>query len=235
MRPYDDSIATNPITEMCIVLDVDETLVHTFESLHDLLHIDVSNTYYKKIKRRSYNFVYRTYSENVANPSFNRLVGIKRPFLDEFITFCFNYFKYVIVWSAGEDSYVRSICRQIFKDRKPYAILTRNKCAGDKYNKPLSILFNDPLFRNSITERNTIIVDDKYESVSSNINNAIIIPPYIPTINDLVDGNDDDVYLLNLITWLQNYKVLTNTDITHISKSSVFDDTNIRDKFMAIP
>lgn len=72
-----------------LVLDLDETLVHTFDNFESFYKIKESLS--PQLKRRLYSF--RLDGEFYW--------GIKRPYLDEFLKFSNNYFTKVGVWSAG--------------------------------------------------------------------------------------------------------------------------------------
>lgn len=87
-----------------IVLDVDETLIHSSTS---------------KRKKQEDSFQISGYQ------------CIRRPHLDKFIEHCFDRFDHVVIWSAGTEDYVHEICEMIFSDRKPHLILTRDDCELD--------------------------------------------------------------------------------------------------------
>ena len=75
---------------------------------------------------------------NICN---NGYTIYKRPYVDNFIEWCFNNFDGVIVWSAGTKDYVYDIVRHLFKSTyKPTMVLTKDSCTTDEYHKDVSIL-----------------------------------------------------------------------------------------------
>lgn len=116
----------------------------------------------------------------------------------EFVDFCFKYFKEVIVWSAATLDYVNSIVDNIFKSRKPDRIYSRNDIVHEdgSYTKPLSKILFD------ITD--VYIIDDNIGNFKYNMNNGILIPPFL-------GGHDND--LLKIQTWFLRDDVISTRAI----------------------
>lgn len=95
----------NSLTNHSIILDVDETLVHTFgeESIDPAILDSLNPT----CRSRIYLFTEDDFSGN-GDKSY-ACYGILRPGAEGFMNFCFSYFRNVIFWSAGADTYVRKI------------------------------------------------------------------------------------------------------------------------------
>lgn len=206
------------VTDKSIILDMDETLIHSFERDISPGEIDIEDSNNYDIRDRIYFFKYRKFGSK-------KIIAVKRPYLDDFIEFCEWYFKYVIIWSAGEDTYVKENCKKIFNGhRKPWLILTREKCHGYDMTKPLKYLIENNLLNNEITYKNAIIVDDRESTfLEDNPENAIHIPQFtIPSLSprDIRTSNDDS--LLKIILWLQNGEVLTSSDVRTLDKREIF-------------
>jgi TFIIF-interacting CTD phosphatase-like protein len=149
--------------------------------------------------------------------------GIKRPDLDKFLAFCDKYFSIVIIWSAGEKTYVNKIVKEIFRDhRQPDLILTREDCVhmsnvqGD-YHKPISKIKE---YFPDLDEKLILALDDKKDNFRDNMDNGIHIPRFAPR---LADGfNTKDGSLSNLIHWLMSDEVMTSNDVRNLDKSRIF-------------
>lgn len=203
----------NPSTNKTIVLDLDETLVKTCEDMVSLKNSKLlTNPDYYHVRSRLYNI----YLEK-SKPC---LWGIKRAYLDEFLEFCFQYFKYVVVWSAGMNDYVHEICSIIFKDHPcPDAILTRDDCVyhRGKYTKPLEKVHD--LF--NIRKCNTIIVDDRDDIVENNSGYGIVIEPFDPHPRKFAETDTDDT-LLKIKEWLENEHVVYTNDFIRVLDTNPF-------------
>lgn len=175
------------VTKFTIVLDLDETLIHTYRD-------PVKDGEYTVELGEPGNYIY--YS------------GTLRYGLHDFLVFCFMYFKNVIVWSAGTKEYVYEICDIIFKDipYTPDKILTYDDIViyddSGEYYKPLSKIFNS-----KITRHNTYFIDDRGENFIEDIDNGITIPPYT---------GEQDICLLKLKNWfLQDH--IVGMDVININ------------------
>lgn len=138
--------------------------------------------------------------------------AIKRPHLDEFLIFCFEHFDNVIIWSAGQKEYVDCLIEKIFDPLRgipePKYVFTRNDCVNIRKNskiptKPLEIICNHENFKGVVTLENTWLLDDLEINFVKNHSNGILIPAYIPecNINNIVELNKKDDYLLKFINW----------------------------------
>ena len=136
---------------------------------------------------------------------------IPRPYVKQFLSFCFTEFKSVSVWTAAVKSYadnnLKILTEFIPPNKKFDVIFTRKNCTPKFsswgscyfticYTKPLRKLWkrNDGVFKKT----NTIIIDDTYQK--QNYGNAIQISEFNqPTICE-----EMDTVLLQLINFLQN-------------------------------
>lgn len=190
------------LKDKCIVLDLDETLVHSSEEGVDTLArlklLTHPDTY--PLRSRLYAF-----DVDEGHGRGSRMWGIRRPHLDTFLDFCFNNFGVVCVWSAGTPNYVESICGQIF-DEYPQRIFTRTQCKPTTYEgdsihtKPLQTMTQT---HPKMSLSNTIILDDKPYSFVENPYNGVLIPEYRPKYK-IEDLAADDITFLKLIAWFES-------------------------------
>ena len=199
-------------TNFYIVLDMDETLLHTL--FGNIEKIKKENIFTDKkhfhIRNRIYRFLYKRGEE---------FWGIFRPHIKEFLTWCHSYFVKVIIWSAGEKVYVEKAINEIVKSTgiPPFdIILTRNDCSTVDKNltKPLDYIFKKVSGAN---EKNTFIIDDRIDNFHHNPRNGILIPQYHPSYD--IDGiKEDDDTLLLIKKWFEKPEVKRSVDIRTLSK-----------------
>lgn len=188
-----------PATDKVVVLDLDSTLIATQDHLEDYNSMPFKNQ------------CYTINVKELTNGKFSRqdMWGIKRPYLDDYLLFCFNYYRLVIVWSAGTKPYVEAIVATIFKNlRPPHLIWTKDDIEMDNDNilKPLSKLIQkNPHLKLSLDK--IMVVDDNESTFQHNLPNAIHIPPFEPTVNALLP--DDDA-LLKIKNWCLLPQVMKN-------------------------
>lgn len=223
-------IPAKPLTDKCIVLDLDETLVHSHgEANIDLLKqlkiftdpnlIDLRDRVYKITMD---DVVYKR-----GTGEKTEMWGILRPHLREFLIFCFTYFKLVIVWSAGRKNYVHAIVDQIFKDlRRPHIIYTFDdieKLPNGTLIKPLNKIINNiPGMKKHMGLENTFIIDDRTSVFHEpNPDNGIEIPAYKPTFNAKGIKADNNG-LIQLMNWFMKPEVINSRDVRNLDKSKIF-------------
>ena len=120
----------------------------------------------------------------------------KRDHCDDFLHFCFTYFTEVIVWSAADEEYVNQIVDNIFIERQPDAVYNRSHTRFldlTDHLKPLSNILSDL--------NHVYIIDDRMENFRENIDNGILISPYI---------GEKDVDLLKIQKWLLADETIQN-------------------------
>jgi len=221
-----DDITTSK-TDKCIVLDLDETLIHTSERISQLEKTEIlSNSKYFYLRERVYILELEDIVDKPGMGVTTKMWGVKRPGLHEFLLFCFSHFKIVAVWSAGKPRYVEAICNEIFKDlHDPHIIFTWDHCEYEQKNelveKPLNKIikeFNDT--RMNIT--NTIAIDDR-KSTFSNVNkdNGILIPRYEPIMN-IKNISKDETSLKELQTWFEKDEFVKCDDVRKLNKETIF-------------
>ena len=211
-----------PLTNHTIVLDLDETLVHSDEDMKKYSELNLeSNPDFKGIDMS------RFYVINLVDPETgykSELWGITRPHLHMFLTFCFNYFENVCVWSAGQTKYVESVVQKVCAPLKaPHLIYTYPKCVQNDgiLQKPLlRMISENPALKMSL--EHTFILDDR-KSVYSNCNpsNGIQIPAYMPP--PIASTLKEDEQSFNkLIRWFMTPEVILAEDVRMLDKSCIF-------------
>jgi hypothetical protein len=176
--------------------------------------------------------------EDLEKPGYGskyEMWGITRPHLHRFLSFCFSYFRLVMVYSAGKRQYVESIVDHIFKDLPyPHLVLSYDDLKKDKNGKVIKINGRDvikPLTTvmnaNSLTidyvrPTNTLGLDDLPSTYSDNKGNGILIPAYGPELNEKSLAEEDG-NLLKLENWLMTPEVINCKDVRSLDKSKIFD------------
>ena len=214
------------IKDKNLILDLDETLVHTYNDYHNL---DLLLDEYMSKKTRPYivdaPFIH---NDEIIN---GRLWGSTRPHLDKFLRYCFKNFNQIIIWSAGTARYVKETVKHIFsRIRSPDYIFTRKDClkVGDGVTKPIEHLAkNNPEL--GLTLANTLIIDDQITNFDHNPKNGILIPEFTPPLFDqtknkenFIKTHDSDNNLLKLMTWFDQSGIMKVDDVRKINKNNIF-------------
>ena len=219
---------TNPesISDLNLVLDIDDTLVQTFDDIQALYKCPImKNPKFYPVRKRIYILKFDGDEGDVGKESEEDVVwGIKRPHIEEFLAFASEYFRNVVIWSAGTYDYVHAIVKNLFKNVpcNPTKIFTRNDCAQSQeygYEKPLQKIYDAIPEMNS---RNTILIDDRQEVFSrKDPDNGIIIPPFSPDLDDLSSMTNDRCFV-ELQEWFMNPDVIETRDVRRIPKNNIF-------------
>jgi TFIIF-interacting CTD phosphatase-like protein len=205
------------LTDMTIVLDIDETLVHTEEEME---------TFDAELKSDPI-LVDDLYDIHLDHGEY-KMWGTKRPHLDEFLLFCFSYFKNVCIWSAGKSDYVHAIVKKIFAPfREPDIIYTFDECVQTDegyWIKPLETFFKDTKVKKlEINRNNTFIVDDRDYTFQKNKINGIQIPEYAPENKDHLQNEDDS--LMKLKCWFMKQFMNDKSNVEEINKEGLFEES----------
>jgi hypothetical protein len=230
-----DGIPFKSLTNKCIVLDLDETLVHSNENMDQLQELGImTDPNLLDLRRRTYQIVMDDVVYKKGEGVKTTIWGILRPHVKEFLVSCFSYFKVVIVWSAGKRKYVDAIVDFLFKDiKRPHVIYSYDQCERTSTNllvKPLAkMIENESGLHKYMSLKNTYIIDDRntvYAGyIGDNPDNGIQIPAYKPSFN-IHSLRSDDIALKQLMTWFLNPEVMDSTDVRTLNKNEVFK-TNI--------
>lgn len=154
-----------------IVLDLDETLIHT---------ITITKKHSAKLAKISdFHFVIEKQYFWVN----------KRPGLDLFLDFIFKYFQ-VGIWTAADKAYATQICKHILtydQVKKIKFIYSRNFCHLDRTETPTS--FTKPLAKlfelyPDFDQSNTLMIDNTPHVMKYNPYNGVYIPDFTSQHND---------------------------------------------------
>lgn len=219
-----------------LILDLDETLVHSWEN-PDFLEsykIYYDPVVYRKFHPVGSSQIAYSMALEMPNNTKSRIWGLHRPHLYEFLSFAGTYFDNIIVWSAGIHPYVEEITKQIFLEsglNPPKMVWSRSNCQNYNglYHKPIYELITElsqrPYQTFQIDPRWTLIVDDKSHTFMLNTQSGILIPPYHPgknpSLEQLLDQSDDA--LLKLKRWLERPEVKNAPDVRTLDKSRIFE------------
>jgi hypothetical protein len=198
-----------------LILDLDETLVHTFAAE------DNFPAFYNNLTEDQKKRVYA-----IEFPTGETLYGYIRPGVEFFLQVAFQEFDSVSVWSAGTEYYVHEIVKLVFKNQMPDFIMTRNDCNELQLIKteqvcrfkPLEIIYKKYPGYN---EMNTLIVDDRRDICKLNCINNIQVPEFMLTINTYLTLLND-TSLETLAKWFQTDLFRQSRDIRTIRSYAPF-------------
>jgi hypothetical protein len=217
-----DKLSEEPLTDKCIVLDLDQTLIATQDEIKSLIKLQIlTNPYHLKLRKRIYHLEIGEIGEIGDGESFE-FWGVLRPHIYIFLLFCFKYFKYVIVWSAGKKTYVEAIVDHIFKDfRHPHVLYTFDDIEyseDGQIEKPIAKMFKDIPH---MSLENTFCFDDNDLTFGKNEGSGLLCPPYEPKLSiSSIEANDDT--LLTLMDWLLLPEVSECVDVRTLNKQKIF-------------
>lgn len=236
-----DDIPPASITDKCVVLDLDQTLIATQDGISSLKELRIlSDPQLISLRNRTYHITI----EDLERPGIGTKYdfwGVTRPHIHEFLIFCFSYFKIVAVWSAGKRPYVEAIVDHIFKDiRPPHVVFTHDdilRGPDSHVVKPLTkMIESNAVLRRNMSLQNTLAIDDNSMTFYLNQDNGVLIPAYDPSLNVNALARDDPT-LLQLKYWLLQPEVVSSRDVTLLDKSTIFSTSieTYKNKLRSMP
>jgi hypothetical protein len=199
-----------------LVLDLDETLVHTFGSESELVPFIDNLT--KEEKTRIHPLIF--------NDGIDNMWTYIRPHVELFLDIVFEEFESVAVWSAGTYEYVHKIVDILFVKRRPHFIMTRRDCneiqignmEGSCRFKPLENIYSA---RPEYNRNNTLILDDRSDICGYNCLNNIKIPEFS------IDAQSysimvGDFTLITLLEWFQSESFRKTKCVRELKSKSPF-------------
>lgn len=154
-----------------------------------------------------------------ADYTYDELDGFLRPYAVEFVRYCRRAFRYVVVLTAGTESYAAHIVRVLFEERAGYtpdAVLDRTACveielscggtalaaaASPVYAKPLSSI-RAHLQHLDIDWDDAVLVDDLAINARQNrYRNTLLVPKF-----DIVALHMQHQHELVADTWLADLR-----------------------------
>ena len=223
-----DKIPFKSLTNKCIVLDLDETLVHSYENVSELNSLNIMrDSKLLDLRGRAYELSMDDVVYKKGQGIKTEMWGITRPHVKDFLIFCFSYFKVVAVWSAGKKKYVEAIVDYLFRDiKRPHVIYSRDDCEKTTDNiliKPIEKMIKQESLTKYMSLENTFIIDDRTTVFETpNPYNGIQIPAYAPDSN-IRSLRTDDISLKQLMTWLLRPEVVNALDVRDLDKSGIFN------------
>jgi hypothetical protein len=210
-----------------IVLDIDATLIHTHGDLENFKSLRIySEDEQMAMRKNLYHMKLIDVTSEPGEGEITELSGIYRPYLKEFLEFCFDYFKNVIIWSAGKKKYVEKMCEYMFPlKNQPLIIYNYDDCESDENDmitKPLEKIYKDKRIKGNLNEKNTFVLDDRTDTFSLNKRNGIQIPEFESDMSVEDICNHSDVELLKLIAWFNLREVHDSKDIRKLNKKNIF-------------
>ena len=218
-------ILQKPLTDKCIVLDLDLTLLSTQEDTCSLKDLNIfTDPRLMELRKR----IYYLNLEDLEKPGIGSnwdFYGVTRPHLQEFLIFCFNYFSVLCVWSAGKAPYVHNIVDHLFKDiNYPHVVFTYDDVEMHNGNvrKPLSKMFgSNPILLDYMNHKNTLALDDNPGTFHYNIGNGVLIKPFEPECN-VSSFLQNDNALKDFMDWLMKPEVINSQDVRTLDKTKIF-------------
>lgn len=227
-----DDIPSVSLTNKCIVLDLDLTLLSTQDDMESLKDLKIlTDPKLTALKQRIYNISV----EDLEKPGIGTMYefwGVTRPHIHEFLIFCFSYFKIVAVWSAGKRQYVEEIVKHIFKDLPhPHVVFTHDDIVYNErkeVEKPIQkMIESESILKKYMSLENTFALDDNYTTYVPNPGCGVLIPAYMPALS-INAFQRDDYALLQFKNWLLQDEVMDSEDVAELDKSRIFS-TSLRE------
>lgn len=152
-----------------IVLDLDETLIHYTPEEEAKKLLETHPTFYKPL------YFTITFKEDTLH-------FFKRPFLEDFLKFCFQRFESVSIWTAAIEEYANLVVAELFRDLpSPTHVWHRGMCTpiGTSYTKSLDVFSR----KTGIPLSETWLLDDNSTTCAANGDRALPITAWEPRIN----------------------------------------------------
>ena len=181
---------------MTLVLDVDSTLLKSFEG--EAPGSEFMNKLHPHTRQR------------IRQLPRNGMWYILRPYAEDLLRWAKMYIEEVVIWSAGASEYVNEIAEQLSVHVDFAVVLTRDHCEpySDVFTKPLIDLTSYGFSRYQFDDR--LLIDDRDYSFRYNPRHGILVPEYNPSINDLVNEEPAtwDTHLLTFMDYFSNREVI---------------------------
>jgi hypothetical protein len=221
-EPVGWNLDESSLSTQSIVLDMDECLIHTFECSQKKYMEMITDPITLQYRKNFFDVPTDITASGKSPQSF----GVFRPGLIEFLEYCFKRFQYVVLWSAGEDFYVKQVSQYFFSKtgRQPHLVCARSNCylaENGAHTKPIHHL-TKPL--PGLFLHNAFFVDDNADNSFFNKDNHILISAFEPQCNSksVIKALSSDHALYDLIEWFESDEVKLSTDIRKLDKTTIF-------------
>ena len=161
------------------------------KNIHLILDIDCTLLFASHTKNDNFKYIPIYFDKRSLKKKKASLYVYLRPDLQHFLSYCFNNFKSVSLWSLGHKSYVKLIAHLLYSiydipkfktvlSRSDYSFDYLEYCPINKIWQPridmlsknLQYLFND---NNDFNQKNTLFVEDTIVTHINNFKNLIQI------------------------------------------------------------
>jgi hypothetical protein len=227
-----------------LVLDIDETLVHTraqySDEIQEIINLGIFKSEHYPLQMRLYRMALYDTVERPGTGVLTEMWGFTRPHLRESILLWRKYFDYIIVWSAGKARYVYGVCSYIFGDLpKPDLIISDADFTDDDYMQDpdddrgrsvsvkniMKFLEQRPDLKSKLpglTAAGILCLDDRWSTFLMNPDNGVLIPKYQPECTfESLEAPDNSLQQFN--TWLQRPEVVACRDYRTLDKTHIFN------------
>lgn len=157
-------------TKKILVLDVDQTLIQSEY---------IKGTSKEKVEQKFKKDLEKFENFRVCN---NEYLTFVRPYIRDFIKFCFDHFN-VIIWSSATPDYLQEILEYlVYPVSYPLEVLSRVDCISVNFNylKELAYISNGY----DVSLDDVVAVDDSVSCYSSGYANVLKIPAFSIYSND---------------------------------------------------
>lgn len=209
----------------CLLLDLDETLCHTFPDLKSYRKLNLG------YDKENGHLLHRCYmldfiDDDLPTGGQHHMWGIRRPNLDTFLKYCFSHWDVVAVYTAATEDYAHRLCDLLFKENRPHYIFHRKDCMKveiepgiEDHVKPIKKLLNDyPDFRSHNFSK-IVMLDNKASNFVCNPTFGLVIADYEP-VSEVEGLHGDDKYLLAAIVTLERRRIVTKTAVESKKKKN---------------
>ena len=165
-----------------LLLDIDETLVHSFTQLDQYQKLITEERKFYLENRPSFYRLRIPILDNDGNINMFDFWGILRPYLDYFLKAAFENFQLVGIFTAGGESYAREMEKILFGrvGIKPDFIFHKKDLSinGKAYHKPI-VRTLSKIGINTDTKK-VLLIDDRIENFIEEPENCLLVPHFNP-------------------------------------------------------
>lgn len=214
------------MSRLKVLLDLDSTMIYAIFDPNDIDNI-LNHPRYQQIKDRIFvcTLVDSLDDSIFGTGSLTRVMFILRPHARTFLKFLDDNVDTIGIWTAGNFRYARAIEYYLFppdavhKSKYQYEFYTREHCDIMSDSDGCTVL--KEFKARNIDLTTSIIIDDRPDTFSKNLENGILIPRYEPEhiFEDIIR---DDRSLLELIDWFKRSGILSCKDVRTVNKTRIF-------------
>lgn len=235
-RLYSKVIKRGKSNGKCIVWDLDETLLRTFDKYSSFKKLNLRHL---PLAIRMRIYVIKVLDDSTG--SLDPMWGILRDYAREIMIYCLQNFDLVVIWTAGIEHYAYE-CRDVLFHNLEQPDLTyhRGHCAPIKelidgklriidYYKPLEkMIQQEKDFLGVMRLDNTVVIDNRPETFKENAENGIAIPDFWPSYKE-DHFHRKDTALKDLMNFFDTPEFRDSKDVRKLDKKNIFSRSTIND------